>query len=80
MPWSGKHLFGAMLFGWGLFNFVEGILDHYILRVHFVVQRLGQSPFDLAFVASGVVFMLIGRRMLIPQTGGAMASLGGVSR
>jgi uncharacterized membrane protein len=64
--WSGKHLFGAMLFGWGLFNFVEGIIDHYILQVHFVVQRMGQSAFDAAFVASGVLLMLIGR-MLIRQ-------------
>ena len=80
VPWSGRHLFGAMLFGWGLFNFVEGIIDHYILQVHFVVQRLGQSPYDLAFVASGLVFMLLGRRMLLPQTGSATATSGGGSR
>lgn len=64
VPWSGKVLFGAMLFGWGLFNVVEGAIDHHLLQIHHVVQRLGQSSFDVAFLASGIVFMLVGRRMM----------------
>lgn len=62
--WSGSNLFGAMLFGWGLFNFVEGAIDHYILQVHHVVERLGLSVFDAGFVASGVLLMWIGRLMI----------------
>jgi uncharacterized membrane protein len=53
-----------MLFGWGLFNFVEGLIDHYLLQVHFVVQRMGQSAFDAAFLASGVLLMLAGRELI----------------
>jgi uncharacterized membrane protein len=63
-PWSGKVLVGAMFFGWGLFNFVEGIVDHYVLQVHHLVERWGLSSMDAVFVASGVVFMLGGRMVM----------------
>ena len=39
VPWSGKILFGAMRFGWGLFNVVEGVMDHPILQIHHVYER-----------------------------------------
>ena len=58
--WSGKALVGAMFFGWGLFNFVEGLIDHHLLGIHHVIERLGVSVFDYAFLASGVVFMIGG--------------------
>lgn len=61
VPWSGKLLAGAMLFGWGLFNLVEGVIDHHILHVHHVYQRAGGvSVWDWLFLASGVLFMGIG--------------------
>ena len=61
--WSGRVLFGAMLAGWGLFNVVEGIIDHYLLGIHHVVEAAGLSVFDHAFVLSGVVFAVVGWRM-----------------
>jgi uncharacterized membrane protein len=60
VPWSGKTFVGALFFGWGLFNFVEGIIDHHILNIHHVVERLGVSVFDYAFLASGIIFMIAG--------------------
>ena len=60
VPWSGRTLFGSMLVGWGLFNLVEGVIDHHILHVHHVVERLGVSAWDWAFLGSGVVFLLAG--------------------
>src|SRR5262249_34392021 len=33
VPWSGRVVLGAMILGWGLFNFVEGIIDHQILGI-----------------------------------------------
>jgi uncharacterized membrane protein len=60
VAWSGRILGGAMLAGWGLFNFVEGFIDHHILHVHHVVERLGVSAYDYAFLASGVIFMIVG--------------------
>jgi uncharacterized membrane protein len=60
VPWSGRTLLGSMFAGWGLFNLIEGLIDHHILHVHHVVERLGVSMWDYAFLASGVVFMLLG--------------------
>jgi uncharacterized membrane protein len=61
VTWSGKILLGSMFFGWGLFNFVEGIIDHQILGLHHVVENaLDKLPYDLAFLGSGIIFMLIG--------------------
>jgi uncharacterized membrane protein len=59
--WAGRTLFGAMLAGWGLFNFVEGVIDHQILGIHHV--RPGDPNeflWDMLFLASGVVLMLAG--------------------
>jgi uncharacterized membrane protein len=55
--WSGKVFVGALFLGWGLFNLVEGIIDHHILHLHHVVERLGVSLYDYAFLASGVIFI-----------------------
>lgn len=57
---SGRMLFGAILLGWGLFNLVEGIIDHHILHVHHVTETPNHLVWDLAFLASGVLLMLIG--------------------
>jgi len=41
-PWPfrpGRTFFGSMVFGWGVFNVVEGIIDHHILNLHHVVER-----------------------------------------
>jgi uncharacterized membrane protein len=62
--WSGRALAGAMLFGWGLFNLVEGVIDHHVLHLHHIVERLGQSIYDWAFLASGVLLMAIGAALI----------------
>ncbi len=59
--WSGKALAGAILVGCGLFNFVEGLIDHQILGVHHVLPgHPNQFLFDMLFLASGVVLVIIG--------------------
>jgi uncharacterized membrane protein len=60
VPWSGKTVVGAAFLGWGLFNLVEGILDHHVFHLHHVIEARGLSMFDYLFLASGVVFMLGG--------------------
>jgi uncharacterized membrane protein len=57
VPWSGKVLFGSMLAGWGLFNVVEGVIDHHVLQVHHVVERAGLSVWDWAFLAISVALV-----------------------
>ncbi len=57
----GRALVGAMLAGWGLFQLVEGIVDHHLLGIHHVLPgHPNQFAFDLMFLAAGVVFLLIG--------------------
>ena len=53
-----------MLLGWGIFNFVEGLIDHHILNLHHVVEALGVSIFDYAFHASGLLLSAIGWTMI----------------
>lgn len=49
-----------MVLGWGIFNAVEGVIDHHILGLHHVVERLGVSVYDYAFLGSGVLFLILG--------------------
>lgn len=56
----GRTLLGSMVMGWGLFNLVEGVIDHHILHVHHVVERLGPSAWDWAFLGAGVVLLGLG--------------------
>lgn len=60
VPLSGNTFFGSLVLGWGIFNFVEGIIDHHILGIHHVVEIQGLSVYDYLFLASGVLFILIG--------------------
>lgn len=62
VPWSGKILLGSLITGWGLFNLVEGIIDHHILGIHHVYEyATNKLPYDLAFlVVGGVLFLLVG--------------------
>jgi uncharacterized membrane protein len=59
-PLPGRVLAGTMLTGWGWFNLVEGLIDHHLLGLHHVVERLGLSLWDWLFLASGVVLIVAG--------------------
>ena len=63
---AGRHLVGLMLAGWGLFNLVEGIVDHQILTVHHV------NPDNV--VLWDTLFLVFGAALLIG--GWAMARSG----
>jgi uncharacterized membrane protein len=54
---SGKALVGSMLMGWGLFNVVEGVIDHHILNLHHVYELMGQSIWDYAFLVWGALMI-----------------------
>jgi uncharacterized membrane protein len=60
MPSLGAFI-GQLLFGWGLFNLVEGIIDHQILGIHYVRQVPNYTVYNLTFLAvGGVVLLLVG--------------------
>ena len=59
-PWRG-HL-GMLLAGWGVFNVVEGVVDHMVLGIHHVRDDLGGPlGWDLAFLAFGALLVAGGR-------------------
>jgi uncharacterized membrane protein len=78
VPWSGKTLFGSMLIGWGLFNLIEGVIDHEILGIHHVYEyTVDHLPADLAFLGAGALLLIMGM-VLVRQGGSATAPRGEV--
>jgi uncharacterized membrane protein len=58
-PWRAH--FGLLAVGWGLFNLVEGIVDHQILGIHHVRDDLGgPRSWDYGFLALSAVLVIIG--------------------
>lgn len=56
---SGRGLFGAIILGWGLFNFIEGIINHHLISIHHVWPD-GPGPvllWDLAFLIWGLLMI-----------------------
>jgi len=62
-----RILVGGLLLGWGLFNVVEGLIDHFVLGLHHVRPGPDQVAWDLAFLAWGAVMILAGS-VLIRQS------------
>jgi uncharacterized membrane protein len=58
--WRSRELWGSMLAGWGLFNLVEGVIDHHLLGIHHVHGGPHQLWWDLGFLALGVVLIAVG--------------------
>jgi uncharacterized membrane protein len=55
-------LVGQMILGWGLFNLVEGVIDHHLLNIHHVRDMPSHVPlYDWIFLTvGGVGFSLLG--------------------
>jgi uncharacterized membrane protein len=65
-PWKAHY--GMILTGWGVFNVVEGIVDHQILGLHHVRDDLGGPlSWDIGFLVFGVLLMFAG--MALARTG-----------
>lgn len=58
--WRSGVLGGWVLFGWGLFNVVEGLVDHQILAIHHVRGGAHQVAWDVSFLAFGVALIAVG--------------------
>jgi uncharacterized membrane protein len=58
--WSTATLVGGVLIGWGLFNFVEGLIDHQLLGIHHVHPGDNELIWDLGFLASGLAMLAAG--------------------
>ena len=70
-PWS-VHV-GLMLAGWGVFNVVEGLIDHQLLGIHHVRDDLGAPiGWDLGFLAFGA--LLIGAGLALARRSAPLRS------
>jgi uncharacterized membrane protein len=55
---------GLLLVGWGLFNLVEGLVDHQLLGIHHVRDDLGAPlSWDIGFLLVSVVLVAVGLSM-----------------
>jgi uncharacterized membrane protein len=62
-----RGLVGLLLAGWGLFNLVEGVVDHHILTIltiHHVRDDVADPlRWDLGFLALGAALVAVGYTM-----------------
>ncbi|RYZ51931.1 MAG: DUF2243 domain-containing protein [Chitinophagaceae bacterium] len=62
---SGYLLAGGMLLGWGMFNIVEGIIDHHLLKLHNVREVTENSAFwNWSFLGLSVLMIVAGYLMV----------------
>jgi len=60
VPLSTGAFVGSLVLGSGLFNLIEGLIDHELLGIHHVVEAGNHLLWDMAFLASGVLLILMG--------------------
>ncbi|MFE2752507.1 DUF2243 domain-containing protein [Actinosynnema sp. NPDC059335] len=60
----GRVLWGGVPAGWGVFNLVEGIVDHQVLGIHHVRSGPHELAYDLGFLAPGAALVAVGGLLL----------------
>ena len=58
--WTSRVLWGWMLVGWGVFNIVEGVIDHHLLAIHHVISGEFQMLADILFLVLGLLLIVGG--------------------
>ena len=65
--WSGKMLAGTLLMGFGVFNLVEGLINHQLLGLHHVNETVPREQWiywDIGFLLWGFVMLIAGWLLL----------------
>lgn len=58
---SGKLLGGGLLSGWGLFNIVEAVINHQVLKLHNVIEFLPNHDIvNFSFLGISVLLLIAG--------------------
>ncbi len=57
---STRAFTGSLVLGWGLFNVVEGMIDHELLQIHHVHPGDDQLSWDVAFLVLGAALIAAG--------------------
>lgn len=58
---SGYLFSGGILMGWGIFNIIEGVIDHHLLKLH-NVREVTDNPeaWNVGFLALSVILLIAG--------------------
>lgn len=64
VAWSSKIFVGSILIGAGLFDVVEGIIDHQILGIHHVKTGPNELAWDIGFLIFGATVAIVGWLLL----------------
>lgn len=65
---SRKRLFaGGLFIGAGIFNFLEGIVNHHILQIHHVIFGPNQLLSDILYDISGLAMIAAGYFLVKPR-------------
>lgn len=64
VAWSTRTLVGSLVLGWGLFNFIEGVIDHQLLGIHHVHPGEAELAWDLGFLGFGLL-QIVGGSLVI---------------
>jgi len=65
---SGRLLAGGFFLGWGLFNSIEGVIDHHLLKLHNVREVSGFTDYwNYGFLIVSVLMIIIGILLTIKR-------------
>lgn len=66
--YRGREVLGRVLAGWGMFNLVEGVVNHHVLTIHHVREDVGNViTWDLGFLIFGAFLLVVG--LVMGRTG-----------
>lgn len=58
---SRKFVWSGLLSGWGIFNLIEGVIDHHVFKIHNVRETAGEPGFyNLPFLIYSVLLLAAG--------------------
>ena len=67
--WSTKGFIGLILMGWAIFNIVEGVIDHHVLKVHAVREDVSNPElWNWGFLGASVILGIVGRAVYTSAT------------
>ena len=68
LPRSGKLFWGSLLLGWGVFNVLDSLVDHYLFGFHNVRENVpNKAAWNLGFLLLAVTQIVTG--WLVVQAG-----------
>lgn len=59
-PFRARTVVGTAVLGWGVFNLVEGLINHQMLGIHHVRPGPDQFAWDMGFLAWGAAMVVVG--------------------